>query len=479
LILSSQPIIEAIGNAKTVHNDNSSRYGSKINLYFDLKTLEIKGSYFKTYLLEKSRVILPRKNERNFHIFYQVISGLQFLFSPYIENTYNNLENFNLNSTSNLDIKNNPLFSSFFSELKFDEYKNPSSEFWLNFILKTKKLYLDHKGKDTEDSYNSENVYSEGIISTLCNLFNEGVFNSIKKIPNFLLKDKYNILGIDSSTHEIEGICDSLEFFHLLENLFKTKFSPDEICAILRTIIFILLLGNVEFESCNDPSRNKNIEDYACKICSDSEIYLETACLIMELNKEEFTNDILLYNIFYVGKEAIKKKHSLLDCYNSRNSFIKEIYMKLFDFIIGKLNELLFTKELQNKISNLNNIDSENDSDNSNSNSKSYKNRNNTIKSISILDIYGFEDLDENYFEQFCINYANEKLKQIYIKKTFKDLKEVFIEEDLSKLYEEFPFNDNIEILDLIDKDKTGLISILENECKLTKSDENFLNVKI
>uniref|UniRef100_A0A3Q2FCJ8 Myosin IXAb n=1 Tax=Cyprinodon variegatus TaxID=28743 RepID=A0A3Q2FCJ8_CYPVA len=74
IILGAGPVLEAFGNAKTAHNNNSSRFGKFIQVNYQ-ESGTVRGAYVEKYLLEKSRLVYQEHNERNYHVFYYLLAG--------------------------------------------------------------------------------------------------------------------------------------------------------------------------------------------------------------------------------------------------------------------------------------------------------------------------------------------------------------------------------------------------------------------
>lgn len=134
----------------------------------------------------------------------------------------------------------------------------------------------------------------------------------------------------------------------------------------------------------------------------------------------------------------------------SRHGLSRLMYQRLFQEVVGMINETLVNPEV------------------SKSSIRRY---------IGILDIYGFEIFKNNSFEQFCINYANEKLQQHFVKYTFKTEEKIYEEDGIE--FQKIDYKDNILILEVIEDKNSGIISILDDELRIPQSSDERLLKKI
>jgi Myosin head (motor domain)/MyTH4 domain/RA like domain len=96
---------------------------------------------------------------------------------------------------------------------------------------------------------------------------------------------------------------------------------------------------------------------------------------------------------------------------------------------------------------------------------------------IGVLDIFGFEHFQTNSFEQFCINYTNEKLQQHFNMHIFKLEQQIYAEEGIA--WADIEFVDNAEMLDLIEKKPLGIVSVLDEECRFPQATDDTLLQKM
>lgn len=231
----------------------------------------------------------------------------------------------------------------------------------------------------------------------------------------------------------IEGVDDKAEFEATKKSLKTIGVSDDQQVEIFKLLAGLLHLGNVKITA----SRNDSV-------LAPTEPSLERACRILGVDATQFARWIVKKQLITRG-EKITSNLSQAQAVVVRDSVAKYIYSSLFDWLVDIINQSLATDEVLSRV-------------------KSF---------IGVLDIYGFEHFAKNSFEQFCINYANEKLQQEFNQHVFKLEQEEYLREQIDWTF--IDFSDNQPCIDLIEG-KMGVLSLLDEESRLPMgSDEQFV----
>mmetsp|Transcript_1384 Transcript_1384/g.1840 ORF Transcript_1384/g.1840 Transcript_1384/m.1840 type:complete len:1250 (-) Transcript_1384:96-3845(-) len=362
-VLNSNPLLEAFGNAKTVRNDNSSRFGKFIEIEMD-PTGRIEGAKIINYLLEKSRIIGQMEGERNYHIFYQLLRGAD----------ENLLQNIGLDQVSEQRLS----------------YVRTGSEVALNDV----------------DDYD-----------------------------NFIKTRK------------------------CLETIGVT---PEEEQNIFSTLAAVLLLGNIEFR-----------EVEAIDGCECDDFFLQRVTGVLGLNKKQLLV-ALCTHVVEVGGETIHKPVLPHVARDKRDALAKALYALLFRWLVLKVNSSLGSGVTNGHGTRRPRVSSADSSDSNGRLRRSDSSSHTSRPTIGILDIYGFEVFETNSFEQFCINFANEKLQRHFNRHIFEVEQEEYSKEGID--WSRIEFNDNQACIDLIDAGQSSLLVLLDEECLMPKgSDESLL----
>lgn len=349
-VLKSNPLLEAFGNAKTIRNDNSSRFGKFTQLQFNTDYCLI-GAECRHYLLEKSRVIAQAAGERNYHVFYQLVSAKE--------------ESYGFSESSSA------------KEFRY---------------LQDEPLSLD--GQSDLERYQ-------------------------------VTRDALTTIGLSDNEQD--------ELFHAL-------------CGILR-------LGQLDFvpleSNKNDASQPMASLSGADKDAAQQEEIAnqkrEIAKCAKLLGVEVTTlSQQLCSRSVKARQEVYCVPLSTLQASNNRHALAKELYARVFAYLVRRVNYSI------------------SDSPFGSVSAPSYLH-------IDLLDIFGFESFQRNSFEQFCINFANEKLQQKFTQDVFKTVQEEYQQEAIA--WEFITYRDNQDMLDLLEN-SMGLMALLNEECVRPKGSD-------
>ncbi|KAF7717861.1 Myosin heavy chain-like protein [Penicillium ucsense] len=231
----------------------------------------------------------------------------------------------------------------------------------------------------------------------------------------------------------IDGVDDKAEFDATRKSLTTIGVTQAQQTEIFRILAALLHLGNVKITATRTDST-----------LSSSEPALVRACEMLGIDANEFAKWIVKKQLITRG-EKITSNLTQQQAVVVRDSVAKYIYSSLFDWLVDTINQGLAKEEVVERVKTF----------------------------IGVLDIYGFEHFAKNSFEQFCINYANEKLQQEFNQHVFKLEQEEYVREEIDWKF--IDFSDNQPCIDLIEA-KLGILALLDEESRLPMgSDEQFV----
>ncbi|XP_039323406.1 unconventional myosin-VI isoform X1 [Saimiri boliviensis] len=362
-IVEANPLLEAFGNAKTVRNNNSSRFGKFVEIHFNEKS-SVVGGFVSHYLLEKSRICVQGKEERNYHIFYRLCAG------------------------ASEDIREKLHLSS------------PDNFRYLN---RGCTRYFANKETDKQILQN-------------------------RKSPEYVKAGSLKDPLLD----------DHGDFIRMCTAMKKIGLDDEEKLDLFRVVAGVLHLGNIDFEEAGSTSGGCNLKN---KSAQSLECCAELLGLDQDDLRVSLTTRVMLTTAGGTKGTVIKVPLKVEQANNARDALAKTVYSHLFDHVVNRVNQC-FPFETSSYF-------------------------------IGVLDIAGFEYFEHNSFEQFCINYCNEKLQQFFNERILKEEQELYQKEGLG--VNEVHYVDNQDCIDLIEAKLVGILDILDEENRLPQpSDQHF-----
>ncbi|XP_069392866.1 myosin IEb [Paralichthys olivaceus] len=302
---------------------------------------------------------------------------------------------------------NSSRFGKYF-EIQFSQGGAPDGGKISNFLLEKSRVVSQNEGE------RNFHIYYQLL---------EGASGEQRENLGVTTPDYYSYLN-QSGTYTVEDVNDKKEFCDTMGAMSVVGLSVEDQDSVLQLVAGILHLGNISFREENN---------YAVV---ESQDFLAFPSFLLGIHQDGLCSKLTsrIMDSKWGGKtESISVTLNTEQAYFSRDALSKALYARLFDFLVDCVN-----KAIQKDQEDLN---------------------------IGVLDIYGFEIFQKNGFEQFCINFVNEKLQQIFIELTLKAEQEEYVQEGIKWTPIEY-FNNKV-VCDLIESklNPLGIMSILDDVC--------------
>uniref|UniRef100_A0A8C9T0K9 Osteoclast-stimulating factor 1 n=1 Tax=Scleropages formosus TaxID=113540 RepID=A0A8C9T0K9_SCLFO len=251
----------------------------------------------------------------------------------------------------------------------------------------------------------------------------EGASAQQKEALGIMTPDYFYFLN-QSGTYKVDGTIDSKDFQETMEAMHVIGIAEADQTQVLQIVAGILHLGNINF-----------VEAGNCGQVESTDLLAFPAYLLgINANRLQEKLTSRKMDSKWGGKsESINVTLNREQACYTRDALAKALYARLFDYLVEAINKAM---------------------------QKPYEEY-----SIGVLDIYGFEIFQRNGFEQFCINFVNEKLQQIFIELTLKAEQEEYVQEGIKWTPIEY-FNNKV-VCDLIENklNPPGIMSVLDDVC--------------
>ncbi|KAL0108470.1 hypothetical protein PUN28_015189 [Cardiocondyla obscurior] len=289
------------------------------------------------------------------------------------------------------------------------------------------RTYLLEKSRVVFQAYEERNYH---IFYQMC--------SAAKRLPHLHLSNQNQFHYLNQGNNPtIDGVDDLAYFDETINALTMLGFTSKQQDDMLRILAAILHLGNVDISSSViKDAKNSEVDTESSYISpSDRHLLAFSELLGIEINA---IRKWLCHRKIVSTREVFLKPMTVEQANGARDALAKHIYAELFNWIVTNINSSLQSPSQAHCF-------------------------------IGVLDIYGFETFEINSFEQFCINYANEKLQQQFNQHVFKLEQEEYLKEDIEWTF--IDFYDNQPCIDLIET-KLGILDLLDEECRMPKGSD-------